>query len=80
MSSPHAVYKQEPLSPLINEDAWLLEDACLYWTEFDDLHDDKYKIEEEFTSCGFKSEVATKLLDGVEQLESLDDWIKDGKC
>lgn len=66
-------WKQEPVSPLSSEEAQSSEDATLYANTLE-----RYtpKVEWEFATCESKAEVASKLLEGLEQLENLDDFIK----
>lgn len=78
-------WKQEPVSPLTNsEESLVSDDVALYGTTPEQTN---LKAEIEFALCESKAEVASKLLEGLEQLEDLDDfikddfdeWIKDGK-
>lgn len=61
-------WKQEPSSPASSDEVtW--EDAALYWTSVEDNSNDAPTIES-------KADVAAKLLDDLEQLQDLDEFIK----
>lgn len=64
-----ANWKQEPVSPLNDDASWVSEETFyLPALEHDDL---KHDID-----CETKAEIASKLLDNLDQLEDLDEWIK----
>lgn len=74
MSSSLLIWKQEPLSPQNSEESWVPDDDVLYWTT---LEQDETKVEFDFDVCESKAEVASKLLNDLDQLEGLDEWIKE---
>ncbi|KAF5282461.1 hypothetical protein FQA39_LY17576 [Lamprigera yunnana] len=67
-------WKQEPVSPLGSEEAFLNEDVDFYKSISDYTNE---KVDLELVSLETKAEVATKLLDDLEQLGNLDEFIKD---
>lgn len=74
MSAAPSEWKEEPVSPL-NEDASWLSEETLYFSNFE--HPDfKLETENDDTACETKAEIASKLLDNLDQLEDLDEWIK----
>lgn len=74
MSSLLLEWKQEPVSPSsADEVSWVSDDAALYWTSLGD-NDGKPELASAVES---KAEVAAKLLEDLEHLEDLDQWIKE---
>lgn len=68
-------WKQEPLSPLsADEVSWVSDDAALYFTS---LGGNDGKLEQNVSVCESKAEIAAKLLEDLEHLQNLDEWIKD---
>lgn len=67
-------WKQEPESPQsVDEVSLVSDDTALYWTSVED--NDKFN--EDVSVFETKAEAAAKLLDDLEHLEDLDEWIKD---
>lgn len=67
-------WKQEPVSPSSTDEvSWVSDDAALYWTSLGDS-DGKPEFASVIES---KAEVAAKLLEDLEHLENLDEWIKE---
>lgn len=63
------------MSPLTEDASWVSEET-LYFSNFE--HAD-FKLETENNdneACETKAEIASKLLDNLDQLEDLDEWIK----
>lgn len=74
ISLPLVEWKQEPASPQNFEDTLASEFIDLYGSSLDEAID---KVDLEFNSCESKAEVAGKLLEGLEKLENLDEFIKE---
>lgn len=80
MSAALLEWKQEPVSPLTDEDASWVSEETLYFSSFEHAN---FKIETENNTtidddeaCETKAEIASKILDDLDQLEDLDEWIK----
>lgn len=73
MSAALLEWKEEPVSPL-TEEPWASEET-LYLTGFEHA-DFKVETENDEEACETKAEIASKLLDNLDQLEDLDEWIK----
>lgn len=90
MSAALLEWKEEPVSPLTaDEDATWVSEETLYFSNFDEHAAANYKLETENQlveddddnnnndeACESKAEIASKLLDDLDQLEDLDEWIK----
>ncbi|KAF5288048.1 hypothetical protein FQR65_LT12098 [Abscondita terminalis] len=72
MSSLLLQWKEEPVSPLSSEESLVSEDVDLYESIFLDE-----KVDLELIPCESKAVVATKLLEDLEQLGDLDEYIKE---
>lgn len=65
------------MSPLTDEDASWVSEETLYFSNFDEHADFKIETENQNDeACETKAEIASKLLDNLDQLEDLDEWIK----
>ncbi|KAB0792743.1 hypothetical protein PPYR_14702 [Photinus pyralis] len=69
-----AEWKQEPASPQNFEEALASEFIDLYGSSLDEAIE---SVESELSSCDSKAQVAGKLLEGLERLENLDEFIKE---
>lgn len=71
-------WKVEPVSPSSSEETtWVSEDTVLYWTPF---HQGDLKLETEISDvCESKAEAAVNMLESLEHLDDLDEWIKEGR-
>lgn len=86
MSAALQEWKEEPVSPLTaDEDATWVSEETLYFSNFDEHAAANFKLEtenqqaendNEEEACESKAEIASKLLDDLDQLEDLDEWIK----
>jgi hypothetical protein len=75
--APFSTWKEEPLSPLSTEEvSWLSEDT-FYQTSQE--HDDCLKFEHDLVPCESKAEVASLMLENLENLINLDELIKEGQ-
>lgn len=77
------LWKQEPVSPLSNDEASLFPDETsetFYQTALDnDECDIKFETDPD-QLCESKAEIASQILDNLESLMDLDDLIKEGKA
>lgn len=81
MSAALQKWKEEPVSPLTDEEASWVSEETLYFSTFDEHTDFKLETENNYNNnddevCESKAEIASKLLDNLDQLEDLDEWIK----
>lgn len=77
MSAALLEWKEEPVSPLTDEDATWVSEETLYFSNLDEHADFKLETENnDEEACESKAEIASKLLDDLDQLEDLDEWIK----
>lgn len=70
------VWKEEPLSPLSNDELSWLSDDTFYQTSSE--HDVDVKFENDYVSCENKAEIASLMLENLEKLINLDELIKEG--
>lgn len=68
------LWKEEPVSPLNCDEATLLDT-----TFYQPLDPYDIKFESDLTPCESKAEVASQILENLENLMDLDDLIKEGK-
>lgn len=74
--APFIVWKEEPLSPLSNEEvSWLSDDTFYQTSEEHDV----IKFEDDLVPCESKAEVASLMLENLENLINLDELIKEGR-
>lgn len=77
MSSSMLLWKEEPVSPLSSADEASLLDATFYQTSLEQY--DEIKLEADLATCESKAEVASHILENLENLMDLDDLIKEGR-
>ncbi|EEZ99481.1 activating transcription factor of chaperone [Tribolium castaneum] len=72
--APFIIWKEEPLSPLSNEEVSWLSDDTFYQTSTEHEH---IKFEDDLVPCESKAEVASLMLENLENLINLDELIKE---
>ncbi|CAH1180456.1 unnamed protein product [Phaedon cochleariae] len=75
MSSVPIMWKEEPASPLSCDEASLFDVATLYQATSFEHYDVKFDVD--LSACETKAEIASQILDNLENLMDLDDLIKD---